>query len=94
MLTTEVAVRPDAELVARCRAGDANAWDEVAEGAAEGEMERLGEAFGHDRKPYLPAEHDAAFRSALVADLEQALRSAGVEPRRRVVDHLRKLLDA
>ncbi len=40
------------------------------------------------------AEQDAAFRSALVNDLEQALRTAGVEPRQRVVDHLRKLLDA
>ncbi len=40
------------------------------------------------------AEQDAAFRSALVNDLEQALRAAGVEPRQRVVDHLRKLLDA
>lgn len=40
------------------------------------------------------AEQDAAFRQALVADLEQALRAAGVEPRRNVVDHLRKRLDA
>ncbi len=31
MLTTGVVVRPDAELVARCRAGDANAWNELVE---------------------------------------------------------------
>ncbi len=40
------------------------------------------------------AERDVAFRQALVADLEQTLRAAGVEPRRTVVDHLRKRLDA
>ncbi len=40
------------------------------------------------------AEQDAAFRQALVADLEQALRAEGLEPRRDVVDHLRKRLDA
>jgi len=39
------------------------------------------------------AEQDASFREALVADLEQALRAAGVEPRRNLVDHLRKRLD-
>ena len=39
------------------------------------------------------AERDAAFRQALVDDLEQALRAAGVEPRRTVVDHLRRRLD-
>jgi hypothetical protein len=39
------------------------------------------------------AEQDASFRQALVADLEQALRAAGVEPRRNLVDHLRKRLD-
>jgi hypothetical protein len=39
------------------------------------------------------AEQDASFREALVADLEQALRAAGVEPRRSLVDHLRKRLD-
>jgi hypothetical protein len=40
------------------------------------------------------AAQDAAFRQELVADLEQALRAAGVEPRRDVVDHLRRRLDA
>lgn len=40
------------------------------------------------------AEQDASFRRALVADLDQALRAAGVEPRRSLVDHLRKRLDA
>jgi hypothetical protein len=40
------------------------------------------------------AEHDAAFRQALVADLEDALRVAGVEPRPVVVDHLRRRLNA
>jgi hypothetical protein len=40
------------------------------------------------------AERDAAFREALVADLEKELRAAGVEPRRAVVDHLRARLDA
>lgn len=40
------------------------------------------------------AEQDAAFRQALVADLEQAPGAAGVEPRRNVVDHLRQRLDA
>jgi hypothetical protein len=40
------------------------------------------------------AEQDAAFREALVADLEKELRAAGVEPRRAVVDHLRARLDA
>ena len=36
------------------------------------------------------AEQDAAFRQALVEDLEDALRSAGVEPRPVVVEHLRR----
>ena len=40
------------------------------------------------------AEQDAAFRRELVADLERALRAAGVEPRPDVVDHLRRRLDA
>ena len=38
------------------------------------------------------AERDAAFRQALVADLEDALRAAGVEPRPVVVEHLRRRL--
>jgi len=37
-------------------------------------------------------ERDAAFRAALIADLEAALRAAGVEPRPAVVDHLRRHL--
>jgi hypothetical protein len=40
------------------------------------------------------AEQDAAFRQELVADLEQAVRAAGVEPRPDLVDHLRRRLDA
>ena len=36
------------------------------------------------------AEEDAAFRQALVDDLEDALRVAGVEPRPVVVEHLRR----
>jgi hypothetical protein len=36
------------------------------------------------------AERDAAFRQALVNDLEDALRVAGVEPRPVVVEHLRR----
>lgn len=39
------------------------------------------------------AQHDAGFRHKLVADLEQGLRTAGVEPRRDVVDHLRRHLE-
>ena len=40
------------------------------------------------------AEADIAFRSALVADLEQALAAEGVEPDRRLLDELRaRLLD-
>ena len=38
------------------------------------------------------AEADAAFRESVVADLELALRSVGVEPRPAVVEHLRKRL--
>ena len=38
------------------------------------------------------AEQDAAFRRALVDDLETALRAAGVEPKRSVVEHLRRRL--
>lgn len=38
------------------------------------------------------AEQDAAFRKALVDDLEDALRVAGVEPRPVVVEHLRRRL--
>jgi hypothetical protein len=38
------------------------------------------------------AEQDAAFRQALVDDLEDALRVAGVEPRAVVVEHLRRRL--
>ncbi len=37
------------------------------------------------------AEADAAFRQALIADLEQALRSAGYEPSERALVELRKL---
>ena len=37
------------------------------------------------------AEADAAFRKALVADLERALQSEGYEPNRRTLDELRKL---
>ena len=35
------------------------------------------------------AEADAAFRNALVADLEQALAAEGYEPDRRVLDEIR-----
>lgn len=37
------------------------------------------------------AEADAAFRKALVADLERALRSEGYEPTGHALDELRKL---
>lgn len=37
------------------------------------------------------AEADAAFRQALIADLEQALQSAGYEPSERALVELRKL---
>jgi hypothetical protein len=36
------------------------------------------------------ADEDAAFRRALLEDLESALRRAGVEPDRRVVQELRR----
>ena len=38
------------------------------------------------------AEADRAFRSALIADLEQALTAEGYEPDRRFVDELRERL--
>lgn len=40
------------------------------------------------------ANEDVAFRKALVADLEGALRLAGVEPKPVVVEHLRRQLRA
>jgi len=39
------------------------------------------------------AERDAAFRAALVADLEAALAREGIEPTRRVLDELRSRLE-
>jgi hypothetical protein len=38
------------------------------------------------------AEADAAFRAAVLADLESALQAEGVEPQPRVVAELRRLL--
>jgi hypothetical protein len=38
------------------------------------------------------AEADAAFRAALLVDLEAALAAEGVEPEPRVVDQLRRRL--
>ena len=38
------------------------------------------------------AEEDLAFRTALIADLEQALAAEGYEPDRRIVDELRERL--
>ena len=38
------------------------------------------------------AEADDAFRASVLADLETALQSEGVEPEPRVVDELRRLL--
>lgn len=38
------------------------------------------------------AEEDAAFRARVLADLADALRTAGVKPRPAVVEHLRKRL--
>jgi hypothetical protein len=38
------------------------------------------------------AESDAAFRALVVADLEEALRTIGVQPRPATVDHLRRRL--
>lgn len=40
------------------------------------------------------AERDAAYRAAVLADLEAALAAAGVEPRPAVVRHLRRRLQA
>jgi hypothetical protein len=40
------------------------------------------------------AERDAAYRAAVLADLEAALAAAGVEPRPTVVVHLRRRLGA
>jgi hypothetical protein len=39
------------------------------------------------------AEADAAFRAALIADLEHALEAEGVEPTPRVLEELRSRLD-
>lgn len=39
------------------------------------------------------AEADAAFRQALVADLESALAAEGVEPKRTLVEALRERLE-
>lgn len=39
------------------------------------------------------AERDDAYRAQLTADLEAALRSAGVEPQPAVVEHLRRRLE-
>ena len=38
------------------------------------------------------AEADAAFRAAVLADLESALQAEGVEPEPRVVERVRRLL--
>jgi hypothetical protein len=38
------------------------------------------------------AEQDAAFRAALIADLEAALVAEGLEPQRALVDELRRRL--
>jgi hypothetical protein len=38
------------------------------------------------------AEKDAAFRGEVLADLERALQTEGVEPQPRVVEQLRRLL--
>ena len=40
------------------------------------------------------AEADRAFRDALVADLEAALDAAGYEPEPRIVDQVRRRIDA
>jgi len=40
------------------------------------------------------AESDAAFRAALVADLERALEAEGVEPTPRVLHELRSRLES
>ena len=39
------------------------------------------------------AEADAAYREAVLADLEAALRLAGVEPAAPLLDELRRQLD-
>jgi len=39
------------------------------------------------------AEADAHFRAELLADLERALAAAGVEPRRPIVEELRRRLE-
>ncbi len=39
------------------------------------------------------AEADAAFRTALIADLEHALAAEGYEPDRRVLDEIRERLN-
>lgn len=39
------------------------------------------------------AARDAAYRAAVLADLEAALRAAGVEPAQTVVAHLRRRLE-
>ena len=38
------------------------------------------------------AEADAAFRAAVLADLESALQAEGVEPQPRIVENLRRRL--
>lgn len=38
------------------------------------------------------AEEDAAYRAAVLTDLESALQAEGVEPEPRVVEELRRLL--
>ena len=40
------------------------------------------------------AERDAAYRAAILADLEKALSATGVEPRQSAVEHLRRRLQA
>ena len=40
------------------------------------------------------AEADAAFREALIADLEQTLALAGYEPKRHLLDSVRRLLES
>jgi hypothetical protein len=39
------------------------------------------------------AQADAAYRALLLSDLEAALRSEGYEPRRTLLDELRRRLD-
>ena len=40
------------------------------------------------------AERDAVYRAAILADLEDALASTGVEPTPSAVEHLRRRLEA